>query len=174
MTIQGIKDRRRAVGEDGFTLIELLVVIIILGILAAVVVFAVGGIGDKGSRASCVIDTRTLRTSAEAHFARFDTYTNDPANDDNEVLNNPAPGSAPAVNENTLVSNGLLSEISILHNMEVIDVNPATGIAKGVRVLVQDIASPGADCGAAVNAPTGTCGPTFTLPPCGAGIEENV
>ena len=61
---------RRAEGEGGFTLIELLVVIIILGILAAVVVFAVGGVGDKGARSSCVIDTRTIRTAQEAYSAR--------------------------------------------------------------------------------------------------------
>lgn len=60
---------RRAAGEGGFTLIELLVVIVILGILAAVVVFAVGGVGDKGQSAACVIDTRTIRTAEEAFFA---------------------------------------------------------------------------------------------------------
>jgi general secretion pathway protein G len=66
--LRKISERREA-GEGGFTLIELLVVIVILGILAAVVVFAVGGVGDKGQSASCVIDTRTLRTAEEAYLA---------------------------------------------------------------------------------------------------------
>ena len=67
--LQRMKERRIA-DEGGFTLIELLVVIIILGILAAVVVFAVGGVGDKGQSASCVIDARTLRTAEEAYAAQ--------------------------------------------------------------------------------------------------------
>ena len=68
--LQRIRDRRTARDEGGFTLIELLVVIIILGILAAVVVFAVGGIGSKGEKESCRIDTRTLRTAQEAYAAQ--------------------------------------------------------------------------------------------------------
>jgi general secretion pathway protein G len=61
---------KRLRNEKGFTLIELLVVIVILGILAAVVVFAVAGVGDKGSKSACKIDTRTLRTAEEAYYAQ--------------------------------------------------------------------------------------------------------
>ena len=68
------QDEEVARNEGGFTLIELLVVIIILGILAAVVVFAVGGVGDKGQSAACVIDTRTIRTAEEAYFANNGAY----------------------------------------------------------------------------------------------------
>lgn len=93
-----IKESRKAAGEGGFTLIELLVVIIILGILAAVVVFAVGGVGDKGQQASCKIDTRTLRTAQEAHFA------------------SPGPGGGTYGTEAELVTRGFLSEQSTYHN----------------------------------------------------------
>lgn len=88
-------------GEGGFTLIELLVVIVILGILAAVVVFAVGGVGDKGQSASCVIDTRTIRTSEEANVASGTVPIK--------------PGGY--VDEPDLVTNGLLSQVSTLHNV---------------------------------------------------------
>ena len=57
-------------GDDGFTLIELLVVIVIIGILAAIVVFAVGGITDKGQKASCTSDKRAIQTAEEAYFAQ--------------------------------------------------------------------------------------------------------
>jgi len=145
--IQNIKARRRAAGEDGFTLIELLVVIIILGILAAVVVFAVGGVGDKGNQASCVIDTRTLRTGAEAHFAQNGTYTVTPG-DANGLANGTPTGN---VDENALVAAGFLSEVSTMHSATVADLNPATtGIGAttyGVTVLVEDGSPPGNDCG---------------------------
>jgi general secretion pathway protein G len=59
-------------GEGGFTLVELLVVIVILGILAAIVVFAVGGITDKGTTASCKADKSSLETAEEAAFANAD------------------------------------------------------------------------------------------------------
>ncbi|MGQ0743232.1 MAG: ABC transporter substrate-binding protein [Acidimicrobiales bacterium] len=87
--------RSRGSGQGGFTLIELLVVIIILGILAAVVVFAVGGVGDKGAAAAMAEDARTLRTAEEAHLAQFGTYAT----------------------EAQLVSGGLLSEESTLHDI---------------------------------------------------------
>ena len=59
-------------GEGGFTLVELLVVIVILGILAAIVVFAVGGITDKGTTASCKADKSSLETAEEAAYANND------------------------------------------------------------------------------------------------------
>jgi general secretion pathway protein G len=91
-------------GEGGFTLIELLVVIIILGILAAVVVFAVGGVGDKGQSSACRIDTRTIRTAEEANLANKGVYDTD-AN---------------------LVGNGLLSEVSKLHDVQLVAGTPPT------------------------------------------------
>jgi general secretion pathway protein G len=112
--INRLKDdyqERRASGEGGFTLIELLVVIVILGILAAVVVFAVGGVGDKGQSASCVIDTRTVRTAEEANVASGTVPTN--------------PGFY--TTEANLVTNGLLSQQSTYHNVVASAVAGTTG-----------------------------------------------
>jgi prepilin-type N-terminal cleavage/methylation domain-containing protein len=68
-------------GEAGFTLVELLIVIVILGILSAIVVFAVGGITDKGTDASCKTDASVLQAAEEAYFAATTagngTYTAD-------------------------------------------------------------------------------------------------
>ncbi|MGQ0744521.1 MAG: ABC transporter substrate-binding protein [Acidimicrobiales bacterium] len=85
--------------QGGFTLIELLVVIIILGILAAVVVFAVGGVGDKGEDAAAAEDRRTLVTAEEAFFAQNGRYAT----------------------QAELVSGGLMSEESTLHDVIVSD-----------------------------------------------------
>ncbi len=144
--IQRITDKRRNRGEKGFTLIELLVVIVILGILAAVVVFAVGGVGDKGNESACTIDTRTLRTSAEAHFANEGNYTNtSPAWNDPAVARTSNPG-----NEQTLVDRGFLSEVSPLHDFRVVDTNSsATVNSPGIEIIVFDGGPPGNDCGTA-------------------------
>jgi general secretion pathway protein G len=69
--LQRSMEKRRS-GESGFTLVELLVVIVILGILAAIVVFAVGGITDKGTTASCKADQSSLETAEEAAYANND------------------------------------------------------------------------------------------------------
>jgi len=139
--IQNLKERRRAAGEEGFTLIELLVVIIILGILAAVVVFAVGGAGDKGQKAACIIDTRTLRTGLEAHFAQVGTYTTPLPGDATGVAVTPSQ----PVDENALVAGGFLSEPSGYHSARIEDIDPAvqvgsppSGYTQGVKVLVAD------------------------------------
>ena len=60
--------------ESGFTLIELLIVIVILGILAGIVVFAVGGITDRGDRASCKSDFASVEVGQEAHYAKLGAY----------------------------------------------------------------------------------------------------
>ncbi|MGQ0744567.1 MAG: type II secretion system protein [Acidimicrobiales bacterium] len=131
--METLQARRRA-GQRGFTLIELLVVIIILGILAAVVVFAVGGVGDKGNEAACRIDTRTLRTAAEAHFAQFNDYTVD-AGDWIGDENTPSAD----LNEEALVAAGLMSEVSTLHDGRVFDRNPDVGeIVPAFQVTIQD------------------------------------
>jgi len=127
--------------QAGFTLIELLVVIIILGILAAVVVFAVGGVGDKGNEAACRIDTRTLSTASEAYFANNTVYptVNGPTSD---LVPGDADGVAtPTVNvdENALVSSGLLSEVSVRHDARVRDLDPRVGeTLYGVKITIQD------------------------------------
>ena len=69
--LQRSMEKKRS-GEGGFTLVELLVVIVILGILAAIVVFAVGGITDKGTTASCKADKSSLETAEEAAYANND------------------------------------------------------------------------------------------------------
>ena len=132
--LQRLKNRRIA-EEGGFTLIELLVVIIILGILAAVVVFAVGGINDKGQTSACRIDTRTLRTSAEAYSA------------------SPGPNGGNGtytIDEGVLVSKGFLSQPSTLHNLKL--TNPADPKG-GVDVTIQD-ADAAAKCGGTAGATT--------------------
>ena len=60
--------------EKGFTLVELLVVIVIIGVLASVVVFAVNGITDRGQTAACKTDKRTIKTAAEAAYAKDGAY----------------------------------------------------------------------------------------------------
>ena len=60
--------------QKGFTLVELLVVIVIIGILSAVVVFAVNGVTDRGQTSACKTDKRTMKTAAEAAFAKDGEY----------------------------------------------------------------------------------------------------
>lgn len=66
-TIQRLKHRGDARGEQGFTLIEILIVIVVLGILAAVVIFALGGITGQSATAACQQDGATV-SSAIADF----------------------------------------------------------------------------------------------------------
>ena len=66
--------RLEASRQGGFTLIELLIVIVILGILAAIVVFAVGGITDKGNKAACKSDLKSVETAVEAYKAQNSSY----------------------------------------------------------------------------------------------------
>ena len=124
-----IKNGQRAAGEGGFTLIELLVVIVILGILAGVVVFAVGGVGDRGQESACVIDKRTLRTAAEAHFARHRDYGATPTAWDGS-------GTAPRVpiDEQGYVTRGFLSEVSTYHDIAVYDSDSGTGVIPALDV----------------------------------------
>src|SRR5262245_54798370 len=67
-----IREARR--NESGFTLIELLIVIVILGVLAGIVVFAVSGINDRGQKAACQSDVKTIEVAAEAYYAKNSTY----------------------------------------------------------------------------------------------------
>ena len=120
-----IKESKRAEGEGGFTLIELLVVIIILGILAAVVVFAVGGVGDKGQSASCVIDTRTIRTAQEAYSAR------------------PGGNGDYANSTQILKDGGFLSETSKFHTTEAVNTtNPKTFTIKVLDARCGTVGAP--------------------------------
>ena len=70
--IERIREARR--NESGFTLIELLMVIVILGVLAGIVVFAVSGINDKGEKAACQADVKTLSVAEEAYYAQNGSY----------------------------------------------------------------------------------------------------
>ena len=134
--IDRINSKRQAAGEGGFTLIELLVVIIILGILSAVVVFAVGGIGDRGQGSACEIDTRTLRTAAEAYFVQNDDYGATPT----DLTTDGGVAARTVINESTYVP-GFLSEVSSLHDIAVYDSNDDTpgppGIVPTVEIRVQ-------------------------------------
>ena len=60
--------------ESGFTLIELLIVIVILGVLAGIVVFSVSGITDRGAKAACDANQKTVRVAAEAFYAQTGAY----------------------------------------------------------------------------------------------------
>ena len=88
--------------QSGFTLIELLLVIVILGILAGVVVFAVSGINDRGTKAACDADKRTVMTAVEAYYAEKSDYPED----------NPASNTLDENNERIqlLVDEGFLKE----------------------------------------------------------------
>jgi general secretion pathway protein G len=71
--------RKAREDESGFTLIELLIVIVILGILAGIVVFAVGGVTDRGTKAACQSDLKSVEVAVEANFAQNGTYPADDA-----------------------------------------------------------------------------------------------
>jgi prepilin-type N-terminal cleavage/methylation domain-containing protein len=60
--------------QDGFTLIELLIVIVILGILAGIVVFAVGAFNDRGEKAACQAEKKSVEVAVEAYRAKFSNY----------------------------------------------------------------------------------------------------
>ena len=66
--LQRLRDARRK--DEGFTLVELLIVIVILGVLAGIVVFAVNGITDRGERAACKADIKTVQVASEAYYAK--------------------------------------------------------------------------------------------------------
>lgn len=66
--------REARANESGFTLIELLIVIVILGVLAGIVVFAVSGINDRGEKAACQSDVKTIEVAAEAYYAKKAAY----------------------------------------------------------------------------------------------------
>lgn len=70
--------------QNGFTLTELLIVIVILGVLAGIVVFAVAGITDRGTKAACAADKRTVMTAVEAYHAEYAAYP--PGANDNERM----------------------------------------------------------------------------------------
>ncbi|TDP96766.1 type II secretion system protein [Labedaea rhizosphaerae] len=65
--IERLREARRT--ESGFTLIELLMVIVILGVLAGIVVFAVSGIQDRGEKAACKSDVKSVEVAVEAYYA---------------------------------------------------------------------------------------------------------
>lgn len=91
---------------DGFTLIELLIVIVVLGILSTVVVMSVRGITDRGEKASCDGDRRTLSVAVEAYFAEVGGTTIGATGIDADRF------------ERTLTSQGLLKEPSGLYDID--------------------------------------------------------
>ncbi len=60
--------------EGGFTLIELLIVIVILGVLAGVVVFSVRFVNDRGEKAACQTDVKTVQVAVEGYYANNSAY----------------------------------------------------------------------------------------------------
>ena len=91
--------------DCGFTLIELLIVIVVLGTLATIVVTSVQGITDRGEKASCEGDSRTLQIAAESYFA----------GEGGTAI--PATGADADQFERTLLNAGLLHELSGLYDM---------------------------------------------------------
>lgn len=92
--------------SDGFTLVELLIVIIVLGILSTVVIMSVRGITDRGEKASCDGDRRTLSVAVEAYFAELGGVTIGPTGTDADRY------------ERTLTNQGLLKEPSVLYDID--------------------------------------------------------
>lgn len=90
--------------DKGFTLVELLIVIVILGILATVTVFAVRGITTKAQTNACDTEVKTLQTAAQAYFASNPAVTAIPA-------------AATGGVEGTLVTAGLLADVSATHDI---------------------------------------------------------
>jgi prepilin-type N-terminal cleavage/methylation domain-containing protein len=86
--------------DRGFTLVELLIVIVILGILATVTLFGVRGISDRGEQSACATDSRTITQAADYYLAL------------NGLSTVPAAGAGADSYERTLVSAGLLDDVS--------------------------------------------------------------
>ena len=104
-------------GDDGFTLIEVLIVIVVLGVLATVVVFAARGITDKGESASCQTDRRIIEDATEFYMVQ------------NSVDAVPATGASDGDQfERTLVSEGLLGNVSEYHDLAADGTVTTTGV----------------------------------------------
>lgn len=84
---------------------EILVVVVILGILAAVVVFTVRGSKESADTSACAADARVVAQAAEAYLAQESL---------DEV---PALGTSDDRHELFLVDAGLLTQVSILHDL---------------------------------------------------------
>ncbi|MER7002912.1 prepilin-type N-terminal cleavage/methylation domain-containing protein [Dactylosporangium sp. NPDC000555] len=101
--------------ESGFTLVELLIVIVILGILAGIVVFAVGAFNDRGEKAACKADKKTVEVAVEAYRAQTGTY---PAAGGWEVLTSPSDAAKrylkeePATNDKYKITLGANGEVT--------------------------------------------------------------
>lgn len=117
-------------GQAGFTLVELLVVIAVLGVLSGVVVVGVGAFRDDASTAACEADARTITTAQQAALATTGSY----------------------VTEDELVSIGLLSSTSNLHDVvlgdggfSVVPVGDCAGdgeeLAEGTEDLGEEVAA---------------------------------
>lgn len=102
--------------DRGFTLIEVLLVILILGLLSAVVVASVDGMRANAEGTGCVSDRYMLQVAVESFFAE---RTLDAI---------PAADGTPDGYERTLVDEGLLREVSTLHDIDLLGaITPATG-----------------------------------------------
>ncbi len=102
--------------------IELFVVVTIIGIMATIVGLNVAGVPGDGRVAACRVDTSALRTAEEAVFASSGNYQSEAA----------------------LVSQGLLSNVSRLHNVVLIGpIPPSTDADYSVVVEDRGCGQPG-------------------------------
>jgi prepilin-type N-terminal cleavage/methylation domain-containing protein len=91
--------------DRAFTLVEVLIVLVILGILVTVTVFAVRGITDRGEDSACRADTRTVTQAADVYMA------------ENNVNALPATGAGKDRYERTLITAGLLRQVSTYYDL---------------------------------------------------------
>tara|TARA_Y100000758_G_scaffold270275_1_gene212181 strand:- start:109 stop:570 length:462 start_codon:yes stop_codon:yes gene_type:complete len=69
-----MKNMRR---EEGFTLIELMIVVAIIAIIAAIAIPSLLNARKAGNEASAISSLRTLTTVNEQYRTRFQNYSND-------------------------------------------------------------------------------------------------
>jgi prepilin-type N-terminal cleavage/methylation domain-containing protein len=74
--------------ERGFTLIELVIAIVVVGVLSAVAIVGIGGLTDRGKKASCNATRDAAKTAVAVYFANNSSY---PTNFNPQLTSGAAP-----------------------------------------------------------------------------------